>query len=292
MRDSMNTRIIDGIAIARAVRAEWRPRAEALSLQGCRPGLAAIKVGDSPAARVYLRNKVRACAETGIYSEVHELPGDCAEDEVLKCIRALNADERIHGILVQLPLPQHISGSNVVDAISADKDVDGFHFYNLGRLVAGHSTIPPCTPYGVMRLLEYENIPVRGQHAVIVGAGNIVGKPMAIMLLQKGATVTICNSKTRDLALHTRQADILVVAVGKPKLVGADMVKQGAVVIDVGINRLPDGRLAGDVDFDGLLGKAGALTPVPGGVGPMTVTMLLINTIEAAERALARRAAA
>ena len=280
----MDTRIIDGNAIAKAVRAEWRPRAVALRLQGCQPGLAAIVVGDNPAAKVYLRNKVRACAETGLYSEVHQLGGDCGEDEILQCIGARNTDPRIHGILVQLPLPGHISSHRIVDAISADKDVDGFHFYNLGSLVAGHSTFPPCTPYGVMRMLEYEDIPVRGRHAVIVGAGNIVGKPMAMMLLQKGATVTICNSKTRDLAAHTRQADILVVAVGKPGLVGADMVKPGAVVIDVGINRLPDGRLVGDVDFDGLLGKAGAITPVPGGVGPLTVTMLLINTIEAAQR--------
>jgi len=254
-------------------------------MRGRRPGLAAIAVGDNPAAKVYLRNKVRACAETGLYSEVHELPGDCTEADVLKRIASLNDNPLVHGILVQLPLPPHISSSNVVDAISAEKDVDGFHFYNLGSLVAGHSTLPPCTPYGVMRMLEYENTPLRGQHAVVVGAGNIVGKPMSMMLLQKGATVTICNSKTRDLGLYTRQADILVVAVGKPKLVNADMVKAGATVIDVGINRLPDGRLVGDVDFASLLGKAGALTPVPGGVGPMTVTMLLINTIEAAQRA-------
>ena len=281
----MKTRIIDGIAIGRAVRSEWRPKAEALSLQGHQPGLAAISVGDNPAARIYLRNKVRACAETGLHSEVHHFPGDCTETEILQRIGKLNSDPRIHGILVQLPLPPHISSSNVVDAISADKDVDGFHFYNLGSLVAGHSTFPPCTPYGVMRMLEYENIPVRGQHAVVVGASNTVGKPMAMMLLQKGATVTICNSKTPDIAFHTRHADILVVAVGHPQLIKRGMVKSGATVIDVGINRLADGRLAGDVDFEDVMGKAGALTPVPGGVGPMTVTMLLINTIEAAQLA-------
>ncbi len=281
----MKAKIIDGVAIASKVRAEWKQRAAALSSQGCQPGLAVIIIGDDPASHVYVRNKAKACSDNGIRSAVHALPRTTPETELLALIEALNRDRAVHGILVQLPLPAHIRSAAVLGAIAADKDVDGFHLYNVGALVTGNAIFSPCTPFGVMKLLECERIPVSGQHAVIIGASNIVGKPMAAMLLEAGATVTICHVKTRDLASHARLADILVVATGNPKLVTADMVKPGAVVVDVGINRLRDGRIVGDVDFAGLLATAGHITPVPGGVGPMTITMLLVNTIRAAAAA-------
>jgi methylenetetrahydrofolate dehydrogenase (NADP+)/methenyltetrahydrofolate cyclohydrolase len=281
----LDTRIIDGVALSRTVRTELRDRAARLAARSVQPGLAVIIVGDHPASKVYVRNKIMACGDVGVRSLHIELPGATQEEELLARIAALNADPAVHGILVQLPLPKHISGEAVLAAISPDKDADGFHPLNVGLLVTGHPRFVPCTPAGVMTMLEAEGVNPWGCHAVVVGQSNIVGKPVAHLLLQKGATVTICNSKTRDLGSHTRRADILVAAVGKPKLITGDMVKPGAVVIDVGINRLPDGKLAGDCDFQSLLGVAGRLTPVPGGVGPMTITMLLANTIRAAERA-------
>jgi methylenetetrahydrofolate dehydrogenase (NADP+)/methenyltetrahydrofolate cyclohydrolase len=285
----MSARIIDGKSIANEVRSEWKSRADRLVEKGIRPGLAVVIVGGNPASSIYVRNKAKACSETGIYSEIHEFPEDASQDEVIQRIQELNANSAIHGILVQLPLPPQFQSDKVIAAIDVEKDVDGFHLYNVGALVTGNTIFPPCTPQGVMKLLEKCAIPIEGQHAVMVGRSNIVGKPMALMLLQKGATVTICTSKTRDLAEHTRRADILVVAVGKPGTVTAEMVKQGATVIDVGINRMPDGKIAGDVDFESVKEKAANITPVPGGVGPMTITMLLGNTVEAAERAYKRK---
>ncbi len=283
----MQTRTIDGNAIARELRLGLLKRASALAANGMRAGLAVIRVGDHAASSVYVRNKITACGEAGIYSQDIRLPETADESTLLGQIRMLNNDVRIHGILVQLPLPPSFSQARVFEAISPLKDVDGFHPTNVGLLAIGHPRFVPCTPLGVMKLLEHEGIGPEGQHAVVVGRSNIVGKPMALLLLQKGATVTICNSKTPDLGSMTRSAEILVVAAGRPRLITAEMVKPGAVVIDVGINRLADGKLAGDVDFQGLLGTAGRLTPVPGGVGPMTITMLLENTIASAERALA-----
>ncbi|MCK5714549.1 MAG: bifunctional methylenetetrahydrofolate dehydrogenase/methenyltetrahydrofolate cyclohydrolase FolD [Nitrosomonadaceae bacterium] len=280
----MSAVIIDGNAIASALRAEWKVRAESLKEQGIQPGLAVVIVGDNQASSIYVRNKARACRETGIYSEVHEFPESASENEVLHHIHELNENPKIHGILVQLPLPRHFEDKKLISYIAVEKDVDGFHFNNIGALVTGNAVFPPCTPYGVMKMLEKSGIQVEGQHAVVVGRSNIVGKPMALMLLEKNATVTICTSKTRDLAGHTGRADILVVATGKPKMITADMVKPNATVIDVGINRMPNGKLAGDVDFDSVKEKAGYITPVPGGVGPMTIAMLLRNTIEAASR--------
>jgi len=285
----MNARIIDGNLIAREVRAEWKTRADSLVQKGTIPGLAVIIVGGNPASSIYVRNKAKACSETGIYSEIHEFPENAKQDQVMRRIQELNANPAIHGILVQLPLPPQFQSDKVIASIDVEKDVDGFHLYNVGALVTGNTIFPPCTPYGVMKMLEKCAIPIEGQHAVVVGRSNIVGKPMALMLLQRGATVTICTSKTRDLAEHTRRADILVVAVGKPGMITASMVKPGATVIDVGINRMPDGKITGDVDFGSVKEKAGNITPVPGGVGPMTITMLLCNTIEAAERASRRQ---
>jgi methylenetetrahydrofolate dehydrogenase (NADP+) / methenyltetrahydrofolate cyclohydrolase len=284
----MSAKIMDGNMLAREMRAEWKGRAQHLAEKGMQPGLAVIIVGNDPASRIYVRNKAKACGETGIYSQIHEFPDSVSQEDVIQRIQELNGDIRIHGILVQLPLPPHFESDKVFASIAAEKDVDGFHLSNVGALATGNAVFPPCTPHGVMHLLRRYGIPIEGQHAVVVGRSNIVGKPMALMLLQKGATVTICTSKTRDLAAHTRRADILVVAAGKPRMITADMVKVGATVVDVGINRLPDGRLTGDVDFDSVSEKAGHITPVPGGVGPMTITMLLCNTIEAAERAQAQ----
>jgi methylenetetrahydrofolate dehydrogenase (NADP+)/methenyltetrahydrofolate cyclohydrolase len=241
-------------------------------------------VGNDPASAVYVRNKIRACHEVGIHSSRFDFPADADPAEVLARIKALNADPTIHGILVQLPLPKHFSVPDVLEAISAEKDVDGFHLYNVGGLVVGSTVFPPCTPYGVVKLLEHEGVEIEGKNVVVVGASNIVGKPMALMLMQREATVCICHAKTRDLAQFTILADILVVAAGKPNLIVPQMVKTGAVVIDVGINRLPNGKLVGDVDFNGVSQKASLITPVPGGVGPMTITMLLANTISSAER--------
>lgn len=283
----MSAQIIDGKKLAQLVRTEWSARAEKLIRLGIKPGLAVIIVGDNAASSLYVRNKVRACNEIGIYSEVHSFPQNAAQTEVLDCIQALNQNPHIHGILVQLPLPAHFENNRVIASIAVEKDVDGFHLYNVGALVTGNTIFSACTPFGVMVMLERNRIPIEGQHAVVIGRSNIVGKPMAFMLLEKGATVTICTSKTRNLAQFTRDADILVVATGKPRMVTAEMVKPGAVVIDVGINRLSDGKLCGDVDFDAVKEIAGFITPVPGGVGPMTITMLLCNTILAAERAQA-----
>jgi methylenetetrahydrofolate dehydrogenase (NADP+)/methenyltetrahydrofolate cyclohydrolase len=284
----MSAQIIDGKKIAALVRTEWKLRAEKLTRLGTKPGLAVIIVGNDAASDIYVRNKVKACSEIGIYSEVHSFTADAQQDEVLNCIQALNENLHIHGILVQLPLPSHFENNRVITSIAVEKDVDGFHLYNVGALATGNTIFSPCTPYGVMVMLERNHIPIEGQHAVVVGRSNIVGKPMALMLLEQGATVTICTSKTRDLPQFTKNADILVVATGKPRMITAEMVKSGAVVIDVGINRLPDGKLCGDVDYESVKNVAGYITPVPGGVGPMTITMLLCNTILAAERAQAR----
>ena len=281
----MDTRIIDGNALARAVRDELRARVATLASAGVVPGLAVILANDDPASRIYVRNKGRACADLGLHSEQHDLPASATEAQVLERVHTLNENARIHGILVQLPLPKHISGERVLQAIAPEKDVDGFHPFNVGLLATGHAGFVPCTPAGVMRMLDREGVSLEGRHAVIVGRSNIVGKPMAMLLLQKNATVTICHSKTRDLGAVTRVADVLVVAIGRPRFLTGDMVRPGAAVIDVGINRLPDGKLAGDVDFQSVLGRASHLTPVPGGVGPMTIAMLLENTVSAAERA-------
>jgi methylenetetrahydrofolate dehydrogenase (NADP+)/methenyltetrahydrofolate cyclohydrolase len=280
----MSATIIDGVTVSKAIRAQWKERVEVLKARGVTPGLAVILVGDNPASQVYVRNKVRACGEIGLYSELHRYSVDVPEITVLSKIAELNRDPKIHGILVQLPLPAHIDNNKVLEAISADKDADGFHLYNLGGLVTGGAVFPPCTPYGVMALLDFYKIPIEGQNAVVVGRSNIVGKPMALMLLARSATVSICTSRTRDLKEYTTLADILVVATGKPRMVTGDMVKRGAVVIDVGFNRLPDGKLAGDVDFNSVKEMASYITPVPGGVGPMTITMLLANTVHSAER--------
>lgn len=280
----MSARIIDGKVISQEVRGEWKLRADALKARGITPGLAVIIVGEDPASKVYVGNKIKACAELGIYSEHIELPGDTSEATLLAQIARLNADPKIHGFLVQLPVPKHIDSNKVLLAISPNKDVDGFHPMNVGELVTGNPQFQPCTPFGVMKLLEKSGVAIEGKHAVVVGRSNIVGKPMALMLLQKNATVTICTSKTVDLTKFTRDADILVVATGKPQMITGDMIKPGAAVIDVGINRLPNGKLVGDVDFDSAKEVAGFITPVPGGVGPMTITMLLASTVMAAER--------
>jgi methylenetetrahydrofolate dehydrogenase (NADP+)/methenyltetrahydrofolate cyclohydrolase len=283
----MPTQIIDGRALAKAMREGFVRRIEALGAQGVTPGLAVLLIGDDPASAVYVGRKIKACEAVGIASFTERLPATIRNAELLGRIVELNADPAIHGILVQLPLPPHIDMARVLETISADKDVDGFHLYNVGGLVTGTTVFSPCTPYGVVKLLEHENIPIEGQNVVVVGASNIVGKPMALMLMARDATVSICHAKTRDLAQYTILADILVVAAGVPRLIVPQMIKHGAVVIDVGINRLPDGSITGDVDFDGVSQKASAITPVPGGVGPMTVTMLLDNTIRSAERARA-----
>jgi methylenetetrahydrofolate dehydrogenase (NADP+) / methenyltetrahydrofolate cyclohydrolase len=286
---SVTAAILDGLALARSVRAECRPRVQQLTAAGMRPGLAVILVGDVAASAVYVRNKAKACEDVGIDSRVIRMPATVSEEYLLASIEDLNADDGIHGILVQLPLPPQVSLRRVLEAIAVEKDVDGFHLYNVGGLVVGSTIFPPCTPYGVQLLLDSEGIDVEGKNVVIIGASNIVGKPMALMLMQRDATVTVCHAKTRDLAQFTILADILIVAAGRPKLVVAPMVKRGAVVIDVGINRLPDGSITGDVDFEAVKTKASFITPVPGGVGPMTVTMLLVNTIRSAELALRKR---
>ena len=289
----MTAQIIDGKALSRQLREGFKIRVAALVEQGVTPGLAVILVGDNPASRVYVGNKVKACEECGVRSFHIALPDDTPQAEVLATIARLNADPAVHGILIQLPLPPHIDGRSVLEAISVHKDVDGFHLYNVGGLVVGNTIFPPCTPYGVQLLLDTTGTEVAGKNVVVVGASNIVGKPMALMLLQREATVTICHAKTRDLAQHTILADILIVAAGRPGLIVPQMVKHGAIVIDVGINRLRDGpnagKIVGDVDFDGVKEKASWITPVPGGVGPMTVTMLIENTLRSAERALRLR---
>jgi methylenetetrahydrofolate dehydrogenase (NADP+)/methenyltetrahydrofolate cyclohydrolase len=284
---SSKARIIDGVAVAADIRRELKLRVSELRQRGVIPGLAVVLVGDDPASVVYVRNKIKACEEVGIASFKFTFDRDAQPKTVLDLIETLNRRPDVNGILVQLPLPPQFAIAEILATISVEKDVDGFHLYNMGGLVAGGTVFPPCTPYGVVKLLEHERIPIEGRNVVVVGASNIVGKPMALMLMQKDATVCICHAKTRDLAQFTTLADILVVAAGRPNLIVPQMVKTGAVVIDVGINRMPDGRLVGDTDFKGLLSKVSYITPVPGGVGPMTVTMLLANTIASAERLLA-----
>jgi len=284
----MTAQIIDGKALADELRQGFKARVEALTAKGHQPGLVVILVGADPASEVYVRNKVNGCLAIGMHSEKITYAATVDQATVLAKIAELNADPAIHGILVQLPLPKHFDEEAVLEAIATDKDVDGFHAENVGALAQGNPRFIPCTPYGVMKMFEKGDIDLAGKEAVVIGRSNIVGKPMALLLINAGATVTVCNSRTKDLAGHTRRADILVAAVGKPKFVTADMVKPGAVVIDVGINRLPDGKLCGDVDFAGCAEVAGQITPVPGGVGPMTITMLLANTIEAAERKAGR----
>jgi len=281
----MTGRVIDGVKLAASIREDVAARAVVLAKQGVKPGLAVILVGQDPASQVYVRNKVAACEKAGLHSVLEQYPADMTQEALLSRIETLNTDRRIHGILVQLPLPKHIDSHRVIETIAAQKDVDGFHVSNAGLLMTGTPLFRPCTPYGVMKILESEHVVLRGAVAVIIGASNIVGKPMAMLLQAAGATVTICNSKTRDLAWHTRHADIVVVATGKPGMVTGDMIKPGAIVIDVGINRGADGKLCGDVDYASVKEVAGAITPVPGGVGPMTIAMLLVNTLEAAERA-------
>ncbi|MFZ9164089.1 MAG: bifunctional methylenetetrahydrofolate dehydrogenase/methenyltetrahydrofolate cyclohydrolase FolD, partial [Polynucleobacter sp.] len=280
----MPAQLIDGNLLSKKLRAEIATRSAILTAKGVRPGLAVIVVGDDPASQVYVRNKVKACEDVGFHSVLERYPAELDEAQLLARIATLNADPSIHGILVQLPLPKHIAADRVLEAIASEKDVDGFHVANAGALMVGAPLFKPCTPYGCMKMLESIEYPLRGARAVVIGASNIVGKPMAMLLLQAGATVTICNSKTKDLSVHTKEADILVVATGKPKMITGNMIKSGSVVIDVGINRLPDGKLCGDVDFDTAKYVAGWITPVPGGVGPMTITMLLMNTLEAVER--------
>mgnify|MGYP003336508603 CR=1 FL=1 len=281
----MTAQVIDGNALSRQLRAEVAQRAAALTARGHQPGLAVILVGDDPASAVYVRNKVKACADAGFHSVLEQYAADLSEAALLERIDALNRDPAIHGILVQLPLPAHIDDHRVIEAISASKDVDGFHVSSAGALLVGEPGFKACTPYGCMKMLESIGLhDLRGKHAVVIGRSNIVGKPMALMLLQANATVTVCHSGTADLSHHTRQADIVVAAVGKRKVLTADMVKPGAVVIDVGMNRDEAGKLCGDVDFENVKEVAGWITPVPGGVGPMTITMLLVNTCEAAER--------
>lgn len=282
----MTARIIDGVALSAKTRQALAPRVQALKEQGMTPGLAVILVGEDPASSVYVRNKVAACEKLGMHSWLDQQPADLTEKALLERVQQLNVDPAVHGILVQLPLPKHIDAHRVIETIAAHKDVDGFHISNAGLLMTGQPLFIPCTPYGVMKMLESEGVNIRGAVACVVGASNIVGKPMAMLLLAQGATVTVCNSKTRDLAAHTRMADILVVATGRPAMIKADMVKPGAVVIDVGINRMPDGKLCGDVDFEEVKKIASSITPVPGGVGPMTIAMLLVNTVEAAERSI------
>jgi methylenetetrahydrofolate dehydrogenase (NADP+)/methenyltetrahydrofolate cyclohydrolase len=280
----MTAQIIDGTALSKKLRADVTSRTAALKAKGITPGLAVILVGDNPASQVYVRNKVKACHDSGLHSVLENHPASLTEVALLARIEALNRDPSIHGILVQLPLPEHIDAQKVIEAIAPAKDVDGFHIASAGALMTGMPGFWPCTPYGCMKMLESISCDLKGKHAVVIGRSNIVGKPMALMLLQKNATVTICHSATQDLKAITLQADVIVAAVGKRNLLTADMVKPGAVVLDVGMNRNEQGKLCGDVDFDGVAQVAGYITPVPGGVGPMTITMLLVNTLEAAER--------
>jgi methylenetetrahydrofolate dehydrogenase (NADP+)/methenyltetrahydrofolate cyclohydrolase len=285
----MAAQLIDGNALSTRLRAEVARDAAALTARGVKPGLAVILVGDDPASAVYVRNKVKACHDHGIHSMLERYDGGLSEADLLARIAALNADPTIHGILVQMPLPRHIDPQRVIEAIATAKDVDGFSVHSAGCLLAGLPGLKPATPYGCMKLIESTGEPLRGKHAVVIGRSNTVGKPMALLLLQAHATVTICHSATPDLAAHTRQADVLVAAVGRRNTVTAAMVKSGAIVIDVGINRNDEGKLCGDVDFAAVRGVAGWITPVPGGVGPMTITMLLVNTVEAARQQLETR---
>jgi len=280
----MTAQLIDGNALSRQLRADVAARVTALKAKGLTPGLAVVLVGDNQASQVYVRNKVKACEDTGMHSVLETWPASMSEAELLARVDALNHDATIHGILVQLPLPAHIDAQKVIEAISPAKDVDGFHIASAGALMTGLPGFWPCTPYGCMKMLESIGYDLKGKHAVVIGRSNIVGKPMAMMLLQQNATVTICHSATKDLKAMTLQADVIVAAVGKRNVLTADMVKPGAVVLDVGMNRNEEGKLCGDVDFAGVKEVAGYITPVPGGVGPMTITMLMVNTCESAER--------
>ena len=281
----MTAQIIDGNALSKQLRTQVAARAQALKARGITPGLAVVLVGDNPASQVYVRNKVKACEDSGLHSVLEKYEPSMTESELLARVDALNNDPTIHGILVQLPLPSHINAQRVIEAISPSKDVDGFHIASAGALMTGMPGFWPCTPYGCMKMLESIGYDLRGKHAVVIGRSNIVGKPMALMLLQQNATVTVCHSATPDLKAMTLQADVIVAAVGKRNVLTSDMVKPGAVVLDVGMNRDDEGKLCGDVDFEGVKQVASHITPVPGGVGPMTITMLLVNTLEAAERA-------
>jgi len=280
----MSAQLIDGVALSQKLRAEIASRAAALTAKGKQPGLAVILVGDDPASHVYVRNKVKACEDAGIRSVKEQYAADMSEQDLLDRIATLNADPSIHGILVQMPLPKHIDPHKVIEAIATTKDVDGYSVLSAGELMTGLEGFLPCTPYGCMKLIESTGVSLKGKHAVVIGRSNTVGKPMGLLLLQANATVTICHSGTADLGYHTRQADIVVAATGRRNTLTADMVKPGAIVIDVGINRDENGKLCGDVDFAGIKEVASHITPVPGGVGPMTITMLLMNTIESAER--------
>ena len=285
----MSAILLDGKLVAQRALAELVPRVQALQARGVHPKLTVVRVGDDPASRIYIRAKIRACEQAGVLGDELELPASTPQAAVLDCLDRLNADASVHGILVQLPLPRGMDQHAIAAHIEPAKDVDGLHVCNLGRLVQGDTVLPPCTPAGVLRLLDAYAIELRGKHAVVVGRSEIVGKPMALLLIQRDATVTVCNSKTPELGSFTRSADVLVVAVGRAGLIRADMVKAGASVIDIGVNRLPDGKLAGDVDSAAVAGVARYLTPVPGGVGPMTVAMLIENTVKAAERSSAAR---
>lgn len=276
--------VIDGKVISKEIKDKVRQEAEGLKKRGVTPGLAAVLVGENPASVIYVRNKRKACEESGIYSEGHTLPESTSQSELLGLIERLNQDPKIHGILVQLPLPKQINSEVILNTISPFKDVDGLHPYNVGKLMMGDPVFVPCTPAGVMAMLDYHKIPIEGRTAVVVGRSNLVGKPVAMLLMHRNATVTICHSKTRDLPEVCRRADILVAAMGRAKFITGDMVKDGAAVIDVGINRLDDGKLVGDVDYDATSKRAGWITPVPGGVGPMTIAMLLQNTLLSAKR--------
>jgi len=280
----MTAQLINGVALSAQIRADVAQRATALTARGHPPGLAVILVGDDPASAVYVRNKVKACADSGVHSVFEKYEASLSEAALLARIDALNTDPAIHGILVQMPLPKHINPQRVIERISTAKDVDGYSVLSAGELVAGLPGFRPCTPYGCMKLIESTGVDLRGKHAVVIGRSNTVGKPMALLLLAANATVTVCHSATPDLGLYTRQADVVVAAVGRRNVLTADMVKPGAIVIDVGMNRNDEGKLCGDVDFAGVSAVASAITPVPGGVGPMTITMLLVNTIESAER--------
>ena len=280
----MTAQLIDGNALSQQLRAEVAVRVAGLKARGITPGLAVILVGDNPASQVYVRNKVKACEATGMHSVLETWPASLTEAELLVRVDAMNNDPSIHGILVQLPLPPHMNAQRVIEAISPEKDVDGFHIASAGALMTGLPGFWPCTPYGCMKMLESIGYDLKGKHAVVIGRSNIVGKPMAMMLLQQNATVTVCHSATQDLKAMTLQADVIVAAVGKRNVLTADMVKPGAVVLDVGMNRNDEGKLCGDVDFAGVKEVAGYITPVPGGVGPMTITMLMVNTLASAER--------
>lgn len=278
--------LIDGKSIAGKIRGEIAVEVNRLESQGIKPGLAVVLVGNNPASKVYVSMKEKACRDVGIFSDEYKLPEDTCEEELVNLINRLNGKDDIHGILVQLPLPKHINESKIVEAISPDKDVDGFHPYNVGRLITGKPVFQPCTPYGVMVLLKESGIDLTGKEVVVVGRSNIVGKPVAFMCLQQHATVTLCHSKTRNLPDKIKMADVLIAAVGKPEMIKGDWIKEGAVVIDVGVNRLDDGKLVGDVEFSVASRRASYITPVPGGVGPMTITMLLYNTLQSAKRSV------